>query len=124
MAVVARKDLAFQGLTLRYGQTPHVRISKLRRSLIYKVTTLLFERILAVAQMRHNSVLIIHPFRDTVGLRQVLLVNFVALFVPRRRIPLFWQIIVSIATTNFDYEVIRLLEEILWLVTELVFFVA
>ena len=110
MAVVARKDLAFQGLTLRYGQTPHVRISKLRRSLIYKVTTVLFERILAVAQMRHNSVLIIHPFRDSVGLRQVLLVNFVALFVARRRIPLFWQIIVSIATTNFDYEVIRLLE--------------
>lgn len=122
--VIARKDLAFEGLTLRYGQTPHVRIHKIRRSLIHEVTTVLFERILAVAQMRHDSILIIDPLRNSIGLGQVLLMHFVALFVACRRISLFWQIVVSIAAPSLDYEVVCLLEEILRLVAQLVSFVA
>ena len=124
VGVVAGKDLAFQCLTLRYGQTPNIRIYKIRRSLIYEVTTVLFQGILAVSQMRHDRVLITDAFRNAVSLRQVLLVHFVALFVARRRVPLFRQIVVSIATSSLDYKVIRLFEKILWLVNELVFFVA
>ena len=92
---------------------------------MYKVTAVLFQRVLAATKVvRHDSMLVVEPLGNSVSLRQVLLVYFVALFVARRRIPLFRQLIVSVATTSLDYEFIRLFEKALWLVTELVVFVA
>lgn len=92
---------------------------------MYKVTALLFQRVLATAQVvRHDSLLVVEPLGNSISLGQVLLVYFVALFVARRRIPLLRQLIVSVATASLDYELIRLLEKTLRLVTELVVFVA
>lgn len=92
---------------------------------MYKVTAVLFQRVLAATKVvRHDSMLVVEPLGNSISLRQVLLVYFVALFVARRRIPLFRQLIVSVATTSLDYEFIRLFEKALRLVTELVVFVA
>jgi len=92
---------------------------------MYKVTAVLFQRVLATTKVvRHDSVLVVEPFGNSISLRQVLLVYFVALFVARRRIPLFRQLIVSVATASLNYEFIRLFEKTLRLATELVVFVA
>lgn len=111
--VVAGKDLAFEGLTLSYGQTPDICIHKIRRRLIQKVATVLFQRILAVSQMCHDGVLIIHALGNSVGLREVLLVRFVALFVAGCRVSLLGQIVVGVTAAGLDYKVIGLLEKIL-----------
>lgn len=76
---------------------------------------LFFQRVFAVPEVRHYGILVVQAFGDTISLRQILLVYFIALFVARRRVSLFWKIIVSVAASGFYYKIIGLLQEVFWL---------